>query len=67
MLVFKLLHLFFSAPRSASRRILFYDAPVILNDVACTTGTEGSILDCTQAGYGSFTTCTNIAVAQCEG
>ena len=67
MLVFKLLRLFFSAPRGASHNKLFFDAPVILNDVSCTTGTEESILDCTQAGYGSFTTCTNIAVAQCEG
>ena len=53
-------------PRSASRRLIFYDAPVILNDIAC-TGSEMSIINCTEDGYGSFTTCRDIAVAQCEG
>ena len=53
-------------PRSASRRLFFYDAPVILNDIAC-TGSEANILNCTEDGYGVFTTCSDIAVAQCEG
>ena len=53
-------------PRSASRRLFFYDVPVILNDIAC-TGSEANILNCTEDGYGVFTTCSDIAVAQCEG
>ena len=39
---------------------------MILNDIAC-TGSEMNILNCTEDGYGSFTTCSHIAVAQCEG
>ncbi|CAI8020958.1 Neurotrypsin [Geodia barretti] len=54
-----------TSPRSPSRRALFYDAPVILNDITC-NGTEASIVECAQADYGSFTDCANIAVAHCE-
>ena len=53
-------------PRHARRRLIFYDAPVILNDITC-TGSETNILNCTEDGYGFFTTCSHIAVAQCEG
>ena len=55
-----------AVPRSASRRIIFYDAPVVLNDVMC-TGNEESILSCTETGYGVFDDCMSVAVAQCEG
>ena len=59
---------FFSStvPRRAQRKLQFYDAPVILNDVAC-TGSETNITQCTRAGYRSVTDCTDIAVAHCEG
>ena len=53
-------------PRNASHRIIFYDAPVFLNDVMC-TGNEESILNCTETGYGAFDDCMSVAVAQCEG
>ena len=46
--------------------IIFYDAPVVLNDVMC-TGNEESILNCTETGYGVFDDCMSVAVAQCEG
>ena len=55
-----------AVPRSGGRRIIFYDAPVVLNDVMC-TGNEESILNCTETGYGIFDDCTIVAVAQCEG
>ena len=45
---------------------MFYDAPVIWSDVTC-NGTEASIVDCTRTDNGSFTDCSTIAVAQCEG
>lgn len=56
----------FPVPRSPSRNPFFYDAPVILNDITC-NGTEASFASCIQDGYGSFTDCSRIAVAQCEG
>ena len=46
--------------------VMFYDAPVVLNDVMC-TGNEESILSCTETGYGVFDDCMSVAVAQCEG
>ena len=46
--------------------VIFYDAPVVLNDVMC-TGNEESILNCTETGYGVFDDCMLVAVAQCEG
>ena len=55
-----------SVPQVAQRKLQFYDAPVILNDVAC-SGSETNITQCTRAGYSNITDCIYIAVAQCEG
>ena len=52
--------------RGGARQLYFYDGPVFLNDVIC-TGDEVNVFNCSQDGYGMFTGCANIGVAQCEG
>ena len=58
--------MYYTDPRALQRLKQFHEDPVILNDISC-TGSEHSLTDCSQDGYGTFEGCSNIAVALCEG
>ena len=51
--------------RSGTRRLIFYDAPVVLSGVTC-TGTESSITECS-LNFVTGIVCDIIAITQCEG
>ena len=51
---------------ASHRERVFYDAPIILNDIIC-SGAEKSLTECPQTGNGNFDNCSLIAVAHCQG
>ena len=58
--------MWYIVPQAMSHNVTVYDAPVTLSNVVC-TGSEESLIDCTDGIYRNSTNCSAVALAYCEG